>query len=381
MNLPRTIKNGKHRLLDDAFAYANRGLCIIPTIGKRSACRWKRFQAVRPNESELRELFRQPDVTGLAVVLGSVSGGLACRDFDSLPSYGEWADKHPWHARMLPTVKTARGRHVYFRGPDGFMNHSDGEYRANVGHYCLLPPSRHPTGIIYEWVIPLGGELPSVDPHKFGLCTVTQRTQEMSSVCSESCVSSVLPNFNENLRDLENAILTTQPQMIGQRHRKIFELCRRLKAIPAFSNAELPSLRGIVVEWHRRALPVIGTKSFTETWADFVSGWAKVRHAAGEGAIDEIFKRAVPQKPPKKAAMLYEETPPLQLVSLCRELQRIAGDADFFLDCRTAGRLLGVSHKTAWRLLMVLCADGILTLRESGSLAIHKANSYRYIAG
>ena len=40
----------------------------------------------------------------------------------------------------------------------------DGEYRGDGGHYCLLPPSRHPSGEVYRWLVPLpAGPLPRVD--------------------------------------------------------------------------------------------------------------------------------------------------------------------------------------------------------------------------
>ena len=45
---------------------------------------------------------------------------------------------------------------------------------------------------------------------------------------------------------------------------------------------------------------------------------------------------------------------------ICRELQRIAGEKPFHLDCRTAGKVLGVHHVTAWR--------GLRRLVESGRL-------------
>jgi hypothetical protein len=70
---------------------------------------------------------------------------------------------HPDLAQTLPTVATSRGRHVYFRaGPaDLFFLDlrdlnppEDGEYRGDSGHYCLLPPSRHPDGPTYKWLLP-----------------------------------------------------------------------------------------------------------------------------------------------------------------------------------------------------------------------------------
>jgi hypothetical protein len=180
---------------------------------------------------------------------------------------------------------------------------------------------------------------------------------------------------------IERAISDTQPEQEGQRHRKLFDLCRSLKAIPSVVKAKRSTLRPIVKEWHRRALATIRTKEFSATWADFLDAWKRVKYPAGHGRIDRAFKNAMKRKPPRRAARLYPDEPKMILLAaLCRVLQHRAGDKDFFLDCRTVGRLFDVSHKTAWKMLRVLCADRILKLRKSGSLARHLANQYRCVA-
>src|SRR5262249_2289974 len=65
-----------------------------------------------------------------------------------------------------------------------------------------------------------------------------------------------------------DAIEASLPAGPGQRNRKVFDLARRLKAM-AGRDTSPAMLRGIVKEWHRRALPVIRTKDFVETWTDF----------------------------------------------------------------------------------------------------------------
>ena len=61
----------------------------------------------------------------------------------------------------------------------------------------------------------------------------------------------------------------------------VFELARALKAIPALADAEARDSRDPVRRWHERALPIIGTKPFDETWADFVTAWPRVKHPKG----------------------------------------------------------------------------------------------------
>ncbi len=56
----------------------------------------------------------------------------------------------------------------------------------------------------------------------------------------------------------------------------------------------------------------------------------------------------------------------------------MAGDNPFFLDCRTAGRMIGTEHTTAWRWLRVLEADGVLLATERGSKKTSKATRFKY---
>jgi len=174
------------------------------------------------------------------------------------------------------------------------------------------------------------------------------------------------------------AIAGTLPSVEGQRHRCIFRLARHLKGIPSLQNADAKTVRPYVEQWHQLALPVIGTKPFIETWADFVVAWKRVRIPAGQGVIETAFQRAKASTPPAMIVNLYGGGEIVLLAALCWELQRIAGDKEFYLDCRTAGRLIGVGHVTAWRYLEVLKTDGILTAGVKGSKATRKASTFRF---
>jgi len=70
-------------------------------------------------------------------------------------------------------------------------------------------------------------------------------------------------------------------------------------------DAEPAVLWPIVEEWHRRALPAIGTKSFLESWADFLVAWRRVKVPGGQGAIETAFQGAVANEPPATAVERY----------------------------------------------------------------------------
>jgi len=364
--------NGKGKLLDAALSYAGLGWSVIPVIDKKAAGLWRPFQERPADEATLRKMFARPEVTGLAVVCGAVSGKLAVRDFDRRDSYEAWARANPEDATSLPTVKTARGFHVYGRVEnEAFEDFGDGELRADSKHYVLLPPSLHPDGIVYTWTVPLPGSTLPPLPH-----SLTQGDNRADRENREN--REPPPSLRSSLSDaVESAIVATLPRIQGQRNDHLFKLARHLKAIPSLKDAEIRTLRPIVERWHSRALPVIGTKAFLESWADFVHAWEKVRVPAGKGAVETAFTRAVASVPPPIATKLYGQGPIVLLAALCRELQRIAGDGEFYLDCRKAGELIGVAHTTAWEYLNILCADGVLAAGAKGNQT--KASRFRFV--
>ncbi len=392
-------------LLQVVLEYHRRGWSIIPIRPgtKKAACKWEQFQSVQPSEATLKKWFAENPAYGLAVILGAASGGLVCRDFDTMEAYERWARTHPDLARTLPTVATARGRHVYFGGTERTITKmADGELRG--AGYCLLPPSRHPDGPVYTWLIPLpAGPLPFVEdvhaarffdsaPHA---TETTERTEDNRGLLRKTEAIGTfgffaattqdkkgpVPSSTEIEPDIERAILASLPTGPGRRNRQVFELARALKAIPRLADAPVDTLEPLVRRWHHVGVTkkVIATEPFEETWIDLLRAWPKVRFPKGAEPMAAIFEQSK-QEPLPRAAQKYERPEFRLLVGLCRELQRASGDEPFFLACRTAGRLLGVRHETAWRWLFLLDHDGVIKEVEKGDGARRRASRFRYLA-
>ncbi len=123
-------------------------------------------------------------------------------------------------------------------------------------------------------------------------------------------------------------------------------------------------------------LPYIATKDFDESWVDFVNAWVNVKFPAGQEPIRMVYQQAVSHGLPL-AAGRYSADSLCRLVALCRELQCVAGDAPFYLACRTAGELLGITHVLASKWLRLLVLDKILEITTPGSQ--RHATRYRYL--
>jgi hypothetical protein len=363
-----------------ALEYHARGWSVLPvTPEKRPALRtWRQYQDRRPTDGQLRRWFRNGE-RGVGVVLGDVSGGLVCRDFDRMDAYESWAARFLNLANALPTVQTARGRHVYCRCKRrGIIDLGDGEFRG--GGIVVLPPSRHASGVLYKWVVPLpDGPVPTVDPALAGLLGLvgTERAQKRTEENRENRSNGGGVELDE--QDVARVIQATLPDGPGKRHRQVFRLARGLRGLVGDADIDPGTLRSIVREWHHRALPVITTKAFEETWIDFLRGWPRVKFPMGVHYMAEALERAR-QAPPVPEAAEYESEGPRLLARLCRELQTDAGEGPFFLSNRTAASLLDVPTMQANRWLFLLVADGVLSVATKGGTvdAPRRATRYRF---
>ena len=372
-------------ILTAALDYAERGWSIVPVKfengRKRGAVRWKTYQTLQPSRKLLEKWFSDGKYPALAVVLGAVSGHLACRDFDEVSSYENWAQNFPNLVNSLPTVRTGRGYHVYLATQvNKTVKYTDGELRGEKS-LCCLPPSRHPSGEGYAWIVPLpDGELPAINPSEAGLVgqpmqqkrAEEDRCRQMQTEANRSKQSA---GGGEDA--IEKAIQATLPTTKGMRNRQGFQLARGLKGIPSLADKNPQSLIPVVQRWHNLALPYIETKEFDETLIDFLYAWPRVNMPMRLNLMEDAMKTAKANPIPN---LPYDSQYMRELAALCRELQKIVGDGPFFLSIRTAGRLLKVHHATAGRGLFLLEADGWIKTIEKGGTEKNpfRATRFRY---
>jgi len=369
-----TGRPGNRDWLQEALTFRGWGWSVIP-IGwdKKPTGRWKVCQWRRMTDKELGRAFAgRTNVTGLAVVLGRVSGGLACRDFDTVPSYHRWAVEYPTLAATLPTVRTARGYHVYLRAPwERFRKYPDGEYRGKG--YVILPPSIHPFGHVYEWVRPVWpSDFRFLNPVEAGLLTeVTRSPADGAGVRPEPSEKTLSASDTPIRFDgdhpqprtgddaIAEAVLGTQPSGPGERNACLFRLATTLKQLARHSTAE--DWRGTVERWWRGAMSVIRTRTFGVSWSDFCRQWEYV------GAVETLA--AVDRRSPL----------PERLRSVCVALSRLHASGVFHLSDREAERLLGVSDSTANRLKKAAVTAGWLEVVYHGRPhpKLRRASEYR----
>ncbi|MEZ0266946.1 MAG: bifunctional DNA primase/polymerase, partial [Phycisphaerae bacterium] len=352
--------------------------------------KWRRYQAKQPSSKTVTRWMRLADLTGIGVVHRD---GLCCRDFDTPESYRAWAEEWANLAAHLPTVRTVRGARVYFENHEfGYLKFADGELIAGQRHYSVMPPSRHPTGALYRWSVPLGPELYVIDDLELAGLVPTSVTyqahqahqahQAQSDPVSPSQWewvgggadlpdAAVLPEPSPE--HVEIVMHHTLPRGPGERHRRVFDLMIALRVLGYRTPLEC---KAQVRVWFERALPVITSKAFAHTWEDFLIAW-KNFDPAKVGLKSALLRARLRGRPPELVAEEDEDL--VTVAALCRELQRAAGEHNFFLSTHEAGTLMGVPPMTVWRKLIVLQGEEMLVCETVGSFENHRASEYHWL--
>lgn len=339
------------------------GWTVVPVDGKRPLTTWSRYKG-GIDEKALRAL-KWKKATGVALLLGQPSHGVRVRDFDRVGAYQAWAQEQPDWASQLPTSRTARGYHVFFQAdiPDEVTSYADGELRAGNG-IVVLPPSAHPDGGSYSWVRRPTDPVPRVtDVLAAGLYGTR------SSAPGREAVH--VP------RDVHAAILKTLPTDVGQRHGKIFEFVRRLKAVEGLDTSSA-ALDAYIAAWHQAALPNIGTKDFDTSEFDFLHAWENVQTPLHDNAFLELARQSLNQPLPAWTQARLLSLQAKRLAGVCALIQSQRNDSSFFLSVRMAGEILGVSHELANQLFNCLKNEGALELVKKGDHKTRKASEWRY---
>jgi hypothetical protein len=139
--------------------YRSLGFCVIPAVygDKRPEIDWKPYQSRKPTDSEISRWFRDGKQHNIAIVCGKVSGNLVVLDFDDPAVYEKFFNTERIERETI-VVRTGGGkRHVYLRSADPVPSFKIPQIRLEVrsdGNIVIAPPSRHPSGRLYEFVNP-----------------------------------------------------------------------------------------------------------------------------------------------------------------------------------------------------------------------------------
>jgi predicted XRE-type DNA-binding protein len=143
-------------LIRESLALRRLGWSVLPLkpASKVPLVSWRELQRRKLEEHEIISLFERHPDANVGVVTGRVSH-LLVLDADA-PEIVQRLG-----VSETPIAETARGRHYYFELPQAHIRSVAGiaeglDIRADGG-YVVSPPSLHPSGRRYNWVIPPRG--------------------------------------------------------------------------------------------------------------------------------------------------------------------------------------------------------------------------------
>jgi replicative DNA helicase len=200
-----------------ARAYLALGLHPIPCVPrtKRPLIKWEPYQTEPPLLDELDVWWEETSDANVALVLGR---GTFAVDLDG----GDTAERLlAEHGITLPAgaprSQTAHGYHVFLAAdgpiPDrvGLLRGPDGKAAVDIRGRGIVvaPPSIHPTGARYEWVVPLSLPLPPAPPallalirdHRASPPSDPDHPREANQVVGSSWVLEALRGTPEGQRD------------------------------------------------------------------------------------------------------------------------------------------------------------------------------------
>jgi len=169
------------------------------------------------------------------------------------------------------------------------------------------------------------------------------------------------------------AIEKTLPEGPAQRNRAIFAFARRLKGIPGLADIDPMGLEPVVAEWHRRALPMIATKDYEETLANFLQGWQRVK-----SPVHLDYVRRVREQAEQEPVGDFQKRELRVLAGICKVLQEDSKADTFYLAVRTVGAAFGISAMHASRWLYLLEAKGLIRTVEKGGTAKNPRRATRF---
>jgi hypothetical protein len=151
----------RERLVNAAHGYLDRGWPVVPVSGKAVIVKWGAYQERPPTPDDLAG-WPWEQATGLAVVIGPaywVSHPRCwCLEIEARHRHEaeRWLDAEVgrWRTAGLVCESGGGGLHIYCEAasPVASTRHAWGEIRG-AGNICILPPSRHPSGRLYHWLV------------------------------------------------------------------------------------------------------------------------------------------------------------------------------------------------------------------------------------
>ncbi|MEC7819154.1 MAG: bifunctional DNA primase/polymerase [Pseudomonadota bacterium] len=200
---------------------------ILPRGRKEPSGSWKGFQSARPTPAQVADW--EGELANVGIVTGRLSNLLVIDvDSDEAQTLIDGMD-----LPATPTVRTAKGRHYYFKHPATEVRNKVNLQGVRLdlrgeGGYVVGPGSQHPDGAIYSWEVspedcPIADLPQAVLGQLIPSCENSLVTQSESGDFVEAGPFSVWVN-----REVQKALADIRNAKEGERNNTLFRSAARL---------------------------------------------------------------------------------------------------------------------------------------------------------
>jgi putative DNA primase/helicase len=225
---------------------------IIESYSKSAKKHWKEYQNRMPTQSELDQ-WVQRDPSNVVLVTGKVSN-LFVVDLDSEEALQEFVNRFG-SIDQTARVKTSNGYHLYYLNPDFEVRNRVGllpniDIRGEGG-YVLAPPSIHPDGSQYHWVLTIqdaGGlkqapmELLDLLRNKPALETESDEEFEERTTLSDE-----VKQFDAQ-KLIEKLIARLSKSVEGKRNKTLFAVSCELRRMATKHRLDIGAIESLLTE-------------------------------------------------------------------------------------------------------------------------------------
>jgi hypothetical protein len=332
----------------------------------------------------------------IGVALGERSGGLVALDVDLDEMVEPFVKANPFLNKTLQT-RASRGRVFWFRMVGDYPRVTQmlktqsggdcGEWRAGKNAMSIVH-GIHPNGNPYQFVhrakaisvefanIVWPREIinaPSIETQLAG----TEDTDDTKDTEDTDEVNGWL----YSVHSIEDALRVSTPTGPRQNYKSALILARAVKALEAQSGQRFTpeQHQNIHKQWLACAARFLRLgQSNGDYFIEYLNAYRLAKYPLGSMVLAQVIE-AAKRNPLSPDALPWIDDLDLRfLAAICRELQNMAGDKEFYLGARTVQKIFKhEKHDKGAKWLRVLCVMKVIKEIEKGRG--NRASRYRYI--
>ena len=177
------------------------------------------------------------------------------------------------------------------------------------------------------------------------------------------------------MQTLDDAVRVALPSAPRRNNPSLFLLARAIKTLELKRPVSMQDRMTAFDQWFAQTKALGFIRHDRDQYLfEFMNALKTAIHPLGETPLEAAWKKAQIEPFPREANY-FEKSEPKLLVALCWELHTAGGGQPWYLACRSAAKLLNLSHVATANWLAGFVALGILKVAEHST----KSRATRYL--